>query len=120
MGTHYVEFDTTVQTLFTDLRTQILTSSDWSRLTADTILLSTSGATAVNATSLPFTATAGSGLAVGSVIMIDDAGAREYRTITAMTATTITVAAMTYAHATGTAIRAGNELYKAVTTRGAE
>lgn len=120
MAMHYVEFDTTSQNLFADLRTQILTSTDWARLTPDTTLLVTSGATAAAATSLPFASTTGSGLTVGSVIMIDDGANREYRAITAITATTITVAALTYAHASGTPIRWGSELYKATTTRGAQ
>lgn len=120
MATQYIEFDTTAQNLFADLRTQILTSTDWARLTPDTTLLVTGGATVAGATSLPFAATAGSGLAVGSVIMIDDGATREWRTITAIAATTITVAAMTFAHASGTAIRWGSELYKATTTRGAQ
>jgi hypothetical protein len=120
MATQYIEFDTTAQNLFADLRTQILTSTDWARLTPDTTLLVTSAATAAGATSLPFASTSGSGLAVGSVIMIDDGATREYRTITAITATAITVAAMTYAHASGIPIRWGSELYKGTTTRGAQ
>lgn len=120
MATHYIEFDSNSQTLMADLRTQMLTSTDWARLTSDTVLLNTNGSTAAGATSLPFAATGSSGLSVGSIIMIDDGSVREYRTITAMTSTTITVAAMTYAHASGTAIRWGNELYRATTTRGAQ
>lgn len=120
MATHYVEFDTNSQALFQDLRTQILTSTDWARLTPDTVLLNTSTATAALGTSLPFAATAGSGLAIGSVISIGDGAVREYRTITAITATAITVAAMTYAHPQASPIRWGNEVYKATTTRGAD
>lgn len=117
MALHYVEYDTNSQAFFADLRAQLLQSNDWARLTADDVLLTTNGAS--TSTVLPFAAT-GSGLAVGSIIMIDDGPLREYRTITAMTATTITVAAMSFAHAAGTAIRSGSELYKCTTTRGAQ
>lgn len=120
MALHYIEFDTNPQALLQDLRTQILTSTDWARLTPDTILLNTSGATAAGATVLPFANTTSSGLSIGSVIAIDDGTTRESRTITNMTATTITVAAMSFAHAAGSAIRQGNHLYKATTTRGAD
>lgn len=120
MATHYVEFDTNSQALFQDLRTQILASTDWARLTSDAVLLNTSGSTSAGGTSLPFANTAGSGLVIGSVISIGDGAVREYRTITAITGTSITVAAMTYAHPSASPIRWGNELYKATTTRGAE
>lgn len=117
---HYTEFDTTPQNLMADLRSAILTSTSWSRLTPDTVLLTTSAATTANATVLPFTDTTPAGLAVGRNIMIDNGATREYRTITAMTATSITVAAMTYAHSAATQIRWGYDLYKATTTRGAD
>lgn len=120
MGTHYAEFDSTLQTLLADIRTRLLTSTDWARLTSDAILLNTNAGTSASATVLPFVTTGGSGLGLGSVIMIDDGALREYRTITAITGTSITVANLTYAHASGTPIRSGNELYKATTTRGAQ
>ena len=120
MATHYIEFDSNSQNLLADLRVQILTSSDWSRLTPDPALLATSAATNANATSLPFVDTSASGLSVGSMIMIGDGATREYRAITAMTATTITVSAMTYAHAIGTSVRWGQEVYRCTTTRGAD
>lgn len=120
MATHYAEFDSNSQSLMADIRAQILTSTDWSRLTGDTVLLNLSGATVATATVLNIANTAGSGLAIGSIIMIDDGANREYRSITAITGTTITVAALTFPHAAGAPIRKGNEVYKATTTRGAD
>jgi len=122
MANYYVEFDSNPQALFQDLRTQILACADWARLTSDAILASTSAPAAAAATTLTFTSgtPAAAGLVVGMVISIDDGTLREYRTITAVAATTVTVAALSYAHASGTPVRAGNELYRATTTRGAQ
>lgn len=121
MGLSYTEFDTTQQNLLADLRAAILASTDWSRLTGDTALLSTSGSVAAGGTSIPFTSTTGSGIAIGSIIAIDAPGSlREYRAVTAITTTAITVAALSYAHASATNIYWGNEVYQATTTRGAK
>lgn len=120
MAMHYVEFDTTQQALVADLRREILLSNDWQRLGADTPILTTTVATAVNGTTLTFASTSVTGLAVGSMIAIDTGVNREYRTVTAMTATTLTVAAMSFAHAIGAEIRFGNEIFKATTARGAD
>ena len=100
MALHYAEFDTTQQNLYADLRTEILKSSDWTRLgSADTVILTTTVAIAAGATTLTFASTTVPGLAVNSVIRIDNGASREYRTVTAMAATTLTIAATSFAQA---------------------
>lgn len=122
MGTYYTEFDTTGQNLIYDLGNAILGSSDWSRINPTAALLTTSASVVAGGTTLTFTSTTGSGLAIGSIIAIDAPGSatREYRAVTAIAATTITVAALTYAHASGASVYLGNEVFKATTTRGAD
>lgn len=122
MALTYTEFDSTAQTLVHDLRQAIVASTDWTKISSTVVILTTSASSAVSGTTLTFASTTGSGLAIGSVIRIGESGAAdaEFRSITAITATTITVAAMTYAHASGTNIYLGNEVLKATTTRGAD
>lgn len=122
MATAYTEFDTTVQKLLVDIGAAITASTDWSRIGSTSVLLTTSASASAGGTTLTFASTAGAGLAVGSMIAIEDAASasREYRVVTAMTGTTLTVAALTFAHASGTNIYSGNMIYKATTTRGAD
>lgn len=120
----YSEFDTTAQNLLVDLRNAILASTDWARLTSDAVVLTTTAAATAGATTLTFTsgAPAAAGVVVGSQIAVEAPGSalREYRTVTAVAATTVTVAALTFAHASGTNVYWGNEVFKATTTRGAD
>lgn len=120
----YSEFDTTAQGLLVDLRNAILASTDWTRLTSNTVILTTTAAASAGATTLTFASgdPATAGVVVGSQIAIEAPGSavREYRTVTAVAATTVTVAALSFAHASGTGVYWGNELFKATTTRGAD
>lgn len=120
----YAEFDTTQQNLIHDLRTNILASGSWAKISPTAALLQISAATTAGATTLPTTSGQGTaaGIIVGSIIRIGEDGAAdcEYRTVTAVAATTITVAAMTYAHPSGANVYVGNEVLKATTTRGAD
>lgn len=121
MGTIYSEFDTTPATWLADVKAKILTSADWADITPTAVLLNTSVAPSAGATTLTFTATAGFPLIAGQVIAIDTAGAREYRVINTVTATTITLTAgLTSAHSIGVGIYNGAILLKATTTRGAQ
>lgn len=125
MALTYTEFDTTTQNLVYDLVNAILASSDWAKITPTASVLTTSTATAVSGTVLTFTSTAAAttaGWGIGTVIRIGAAGAvdTENKTITAISGTTITVAAMSFAHAIGTNVYPGSEVLKATTTRGAD
>lgn len=122
MALAYTEGKSLAVNLHADLRTAILASTDWTRNTSDSVILTTTTSTAIAGVTLTFAsgAPAAAGIAVGSMIRIDSgANKAEYRTVTAFTATTITVAAMTFAHGIGTNIYWGSEAYKATTTRGA-
>lgn len=120
----YTEFDTTQQTMVKDIRDAILTSASWSKINPTAALLATTANANAGATTLTFSsgAPAAAGLVVGSIIRIGADGAAdcEYRTVTAIAATTVTVAALTYAHSSGTNIYDGHEILKATTTRGAD
>lgn len=120
----YAEFDTTQQNLISDLLDNITASASWSKINSTTALVSTTASVAAGATVLTASsgAWASAGIGIGSVVRIGAKGAAdtEYRTVTATAATTITVAALTYAHASGTNVYDGHEILKATTTRGAD
>lgn len=124
MALIYTEFDTTLQNLVYDLRNAILTSTDWSKLNSTSVLVTNTANSAAGATTLTFTsgALATAGIVTGSIIRIgaDGASDTEYRAVTGTTATTCTVAALTYAHNTGTNVYNGHEILQSTTTRGAK
>lgn len=122
MALTYSEFDTTAQNLLHDLRNAVIASADWTKISPTAIVLTTSANAAAGGTVLTFTATGSSGWTIGQLIRIGESGAAdaEYRSITAITGTTITVAALTFLHNTGTNVYNGNEVLKATTTRGAD
>lgn len=122
MALHYSEFDSNSQSLLADLRTQILLSSDWARLSPDTVLAtSTLAITAGTSSFVTVADTSGLGLSVGSVIAIDNGVLREHRTLTGVTATQLQFGTnLVFAHSLGAQVRLGNNIYKAITTRGAE
>lgn len=122
MALAYTEGKSLAVNLHADLRAAILASSDWTRMANDAVILTTTAASTAGATTLTFTsgAPATAGVVVGSVVRIDSGPNKtEYRTVTAVAATTITVAALTFAHALGTNVYWATESYKATTTRGA-
>ena len=122
MALSYTEGKSLAVNLHADLRTAILASSDWTRMTSDTPIIATTAASAVGATTLTFAsgAPATAGITVGSMVRIDSGPNKaEYRLVTAVAATTITIAALAFAHNSGTSIYWGSEAYKATTTRGA-
>lgn len=120
----YSEFDSTQQTLISDLLDKILLSASWSKISSTTSLASTTANASASATSLTFGTgvVASAGFYIGQVIRIGEKGAAdcEYRTITGTSSTTISIAATTYAHNSGTNVYIGNEVLKATTTRGAD
>lgn len=123
MAITYTEFDTTMGTFIKDVRAAILANTDWSYLGYATQIAATTAASAINATSMTFTSgTIPAAVIVGSRIRIDDYATNqyEYRDVTGVTATTISFAALTYAHASGTKIYWGAEVFKATTVRGAD
>lgn len=124
----YAEFDSNSQTLVSDIVTQLIASPSWSCVrggSGETALVAITVATTVGGTIL--TGTAGSwtaaGIAVGTIVRIGAWGAAdmEFRTVTAVTSTTITISpALTYTHAIGVNVYLGNTVLKATTTRGAD
>jgi hypothetical protein len=120
----YAEFDTTQQTLISDLLDNITACASWTKINSTAALVATTTATAIGAVTL--TAGAGAwaaaGIGVGTVVRIGAKGAAdcEYRTVTATASTTITIAALTYAHGIGTNVYDGHEVVKCTTTRGAD
>jgi len=119
----YTEFDSTNQTLISDLLDKILLSASWSKISSTSVQATTTALSAAAATTLTFTSgVPAATFVVNQVIRIGEKGAAdcEYRTITAIAATTVTVAALTYSHASGTNVYVGNEVLKATTTRGAD
>jgi hypothetical protein len=117
MALHYTEFDSTTENLFADLNLAILQSSDWARLTSDVPLATTN---AISGTaSLSFASTAA--FSVGQVVVIGTGAQREYQNIATVSPSQITLASnLSRSYAAGTEVRAGNNLYKATTTRGAQ
>lgn len=123
MAIYYSEFDTTNQNLMVDLRAAIVANTDWTFQGYNTSLISTSAVAAAGATALTFTSgTIPAAIVVGSRIRIDTyaSGVAEYRDVTAKTATTLTVAALSNAHASGANIFWGAEVFKTTTVRGAD
>ncbi len=120
----YFEFDSTQQTLVSDLQDKITASASWTKINSAAALVPITVTIAAGAVTL--TAASGAwataGIGIGSVIRIGVKGAAdcEYRTVTATTATTVTIAATTYAHNSGTNVYDGHEVFKATTTRGAD
>lgn len=119
----YDEFDTTYQNLFSDLYTKITADSNWDSTAFNTAILTSTASSAAAATTLTFTsgAPAAAGVVVGSVVRIGARGAAdtEYRTVTAVAATTITVAALTYPHGSGTSVFWADEVFTCTTSGGA-
>lgn len=119
MALYYTEFDSTVQTVLRDIRTAILGSSDWADIgsTAGSTL---SSAVAAAATTVPVVSSAS--FAVGQIVVFEPGTANEERraVATVPNGTSITVAALSFAHASGTTMRNGAILLKATTTRGAD
>lgn len=121
MAVYYAEFDSTLGQLPVDLRSYILANPDWSYQGYTTSLTTTTAVANASATSLTFSSgSLPSAVIVGSMLRIGDygSGVAEFRKVTAVTATTVTVAALTYAHPVGTSIYWGNEVYKTTTVRG--
>lgn len=122
---NYTEFDSNSETLVSDLVAAIVASASWTQVNAMTSLVTTA-TTGASAGGTTLTAASGSwtsaGITVGQVVRIGEWGAAdmEFRTVTAVAATTITIAALTYAHTTGTKVYIGNTVLKATTTRGAD
>lgn len=122
MAVYYAEFDSTLGQLPVDLRSYILANPDWTYQGYTTALTTTTVAAAVSGTTLTFASgSLPAAVVVGSMIRIGDygSGVAEFRKVTAVSTTTVTVAALTYAHPIGTSIYWGNEVYKATTVRGA-
>lgn len=124
MAVTYVEFDTTMGLAIKDMRTQILTNTDWSYQGFTTAIATTSANAAANATALTFTSgTIPAAVVAGTMIRIDTYASNqmEYRKVTSVTATTINFSGgLVFAHGSGTSIFWGNEVFKTTTVRGAD
>lgn len=120
MALTYSEFDTTLGELTVALRTAILASSDWSKINSGTVIQSTSANAAIAATSLTFTST--TGFSAGQSVRVGTGATAEYKTLTAVTGTTITFTgqALINAQASGTQVFPLGEVLKCTTTRGAD
>lgn len=120
MALTYSEFDTTLGELTVALRTAILASSDWSKINSGAVIQSTSASAAVNATALTFVST--TGFTVGQSVRVGSGPTAEYKTLTAVTGTTITFSgqALINTQASGTAVYPLSEILKCTTTRGAD
>jgi len=121
----YFEFDSTHQTLISDLLDKILTCASWSKISSTVALMTNTANAAAAQKVMTFTAgvPAGAGIFVGQTLRIGEKGAAdcEYATVASFASTTVTmVNNLVYAHNTGTNVYWGSELLKSTTTRGAD
>lgn len=119
MAINYTEFDSTPATIFADLRTAILGSSDWSDISPVPINVTNSVANVTSNANMTLTSAAG--LVVGQSIVVEGGGAREEnRMITAISGNVITVNSnWAQVHPIGSAVATRAMVLRSVSTSGA-
>lgn len=121
MALAYSKFDTTPANLIADLKAAIVASTDWADISV--VTPTTTQTTTLAAAATTVVVASSTGMVPGMVVVLEPgvAGKEEWRTVlTVPLATSITVAALTYAHASGSVVRNGSNILKATTTRGAQ